>query len=181
MNIGFLEAIEGGGCGYSVGTHVLKEQPVAHLHVRQAALLHNAVQPITGRAPNAAGVHALVRLGFLGEIIGCRLVSGKKHHLTNRNLMKSSPYLVQSWQDMRMVIQNTVEGTINPIVHVVHQGSVIGPILFFCKNDIKSVKSNHFYVMLYTTDCVKAASQCITLFFIAVKLIILLNIVIVWE
>lgn len=65
INIWFLEAIEGGGRSYSVGTHVLEKQPFAHLHVRQAALLHNAVEPITGRAPNAAWVHALIRLGFL--------------------------------------------------------------------------------------------------------------------
>ncbi len=63
-----------------------------------------------------------------------RLVFWKKHYLTNRNPMDSFPYLVQSVQDMRMVIQNAVKGTINTIVHVVHQGSVIGPILFFCKN-----------------------------------------------
>lgn len=130
MDIRFLEAIEGGGRGHRVGSHVLKQQPVAHLHVRQAALLHDTVQPITGRAPNTARVHALVRLGFLQDITGYRLVSGKKR-LTNRNLMDPSLYLVQSWQDVRMIIQNTVEGTINTIVHVVHQGSVTGPILLF--------------------------------------------------
>lgn len=46
----------------------------------------------------------------------------------------SIPYLVQSGQDMRMIEQNAVEGAIDTIIDVVHQGSVIGPILFFCSS-----------------------------------------------
>jgi len=43
----------------------------------------------------------------------------------------TSSHLVQSGQDMLIVGQNTVKGTINAIIDVVHQGSFIGHIIFF--------------------------------------------------
>lgn len=68
INTGSLKAIEGGGHGYGVCTHVLEKQPVADLQVGQLPLLHNAVEPITSRAPNTAWVNVLIRLGLLQEI-----------------------------------------------------------------------------------------------------------------
>lgn len=60
-----LEAVKGGGGGHSVGTHVLKDQPVTHLQVRQVTLLNDAIQAITRRTPDTARVHDLVWLWLL--------------------------------------------------------------------------------------------------------------------
>ena len=65
VDVRSLEAVEGGGGGHSVGTHVLKDQPVTHLQVGQAALLNDAIEAVTRRAPNTAGVHGLVWLWLL--------------------------------------------------------------------------------------------------------------------
>lgn len=73
MNVRSLEAVEGGGSGHGVGTHVLKDQPVTHLQVRQVTLLNNAVKAITCWAPDTAGVHDLIWLWLLftlGEMGG---------------------------------------------------------------------------------------------------------------
>lgn len=67
MQVRFLESIKGGGGCYSVGTHVLKDQPVAHLQVRQAAQFNNAVKAIARWSPNATGVPDLIWLSFLLE------------------------------------------------------------------------------------------------------------------
>ncbi|KAG7225155.1 hypothetical protein INR49_014786, partial [Caranx melampygus] len=60
VNVRSLEAIEGGGGCHGVGTHVLKDQPVAHLQVREVALLNNAIKAIAG----AEGVHTISTLGW---------------------------------------------------------------------------------------------------------------------
>lgn len=65
MNVRSLEAIEGGGGCHCVGTHVLKDQPVAHLQVRKVALLNNAIKAIAGWAPDTARIHGLIWLWFL--------------------------------------------------------------------------------------------------------------------
>lgn len=43
VNVRSLETIKGGGSSNSVGTHVLKHQPVPHLEVRQGTLLHDPI------------------------------------------------------------------------------------------------------------------------------------------
>lgn len=65
MKVWSLEAIERRGCSHSVGTHVVKYQPVTDLQVWQIALLYNAVQSITGGAPDTAWVHRFVWLWLL--------------------------------------------------------------------------------------------------------------------
>lgn len=65
MNVGSLKAIEGGGCCYSVRTHVLKHQPVTHLQVRQVTLLYDSIEAVACWAPDAARVHDLIWLRFL--------------------------------------------------------------------------------------------------------------------
>lgn len=65
MDIRLLEAIEGGGGRNSVGTHVVKDQPIAQLQVRQLTLLHDTVQAVACRPPDAAGEQVLIRLWFL--------------------------------------------------------------------------------------------------------------------
>lgn len=60
-----LEAVKGGGGSHSVGTHVLKDQPVAHLQVRQVTLLNNAIEAVTCGTPDTAGVKDLVWLWLL--------------------------------------------------------------------------------------------------------------------
>lgn len=65
VNVWSLEAVEGGGGGHSVGTHVLKNQPVADLHVRQVTLFNNTIKAITCWAPDTAGVHDLIWLWLL--------------------------------------------------------------------------------------------------------------------
>jgi len=59
------KAVEVGGRRHRVGTHVLKQQPVAHRQVGQAAVLGDAVQAIAGGPPDAARVHGLVWLWLL--------------------------------------------------------------------------------------------------------------------
>ena len=70
MKVRSLETIEGGGGSHGVGTHVFKDQPVAHLHVRQVTLLNNAIKTITSWAPDAAGVHDLIWLWLLLVVRG---------------------------------------------------------------------------------------------------------------
>lgn len=65
VDVWFLEAVEGGGGSHGVGAHVVKDQPVAHLQVRQVTLLHDAVKAVACRAPDTAGVHGLIRLWLL--------------------------------------------------------------------------------------------------------------------
>lgn len=72
VDVRSLEAIEGGGCCHSVGAHVLKYQPIAHLQVRQATLLNNTIQAITCWAPNTAGVEDLIWLWLLLVVKGER-------------------------------------------------------------------------------------------------------------
>ena len=60
-----LEAIESGGGSHSVGTHVLKDQPVTHLQVRQVTLLNDAIKAITCWTPDATGVPDLIWLWLL--------------------------------------------------------------------------------------------------------------------
>lgn len=62
-----LEAVEGGSCCHSVGTHVLEEHPVANLQLGHGTALHDAVQAVARRAPDAARVAALIWLGPLRE------------------------------------------------------------------------------------------------------------------
>lgn len=96
VDVGPLEAVEGGGGGHRVGAHVLEDQPVAHLQVGQAALLHDAVQAVAGRAPDAAGVHGLVGLWLLRE--EGRLVIGRRDTestVRSESLLECpSPYVV---------------------------------------------------------------------------------------
>lgn len=65
MYVRSLEAVKGGGGGHSVGTHVLEDQPVTHLQVRQVALLNDAIKAITCWTPDTARVHDLVWLWLL--------------------------------------------------------------------------------------------------------------------
>lgn len=65
MQVRSLEAIECGGGSHSIGTHVLKNQPVTHLQVRQATLLSNAIKAITCWTPDTAGVHDFIWLWLL--------------------------------------------------------------------------------------------------------------------
>lgn len=65
VKVGSLKAVEGGGCGDSVSAHILKNHPVAHLHVGQVTLLHDPVQSITCGTPDTAGVHYLIWLWLL--------------------------------------------------------------------------------------------------------------------
>lgn len=65
VNVRSLEAVEGGGGSHGVSTHVLKDQPVTHLQVRQVTLLNNAIKAITRWAPDTAGVPDLIWLWLL--------------------------------------------------------------------------------------------------------------------
>lgn len=65
MDVWSLEAVEGGGSGHGVGTHVLENQPVAHLHIWQAALLHDTIQAVACWSPDTAWVHGLIGLWLL--------------------------------------------------------------------------------------------------------------------
>lgn len=67
VQIRFLEAIKGRGGRYGVGPHVLKDQPVANLQVRQAAQLNDAIQAVARRSPDATGIPDLIWLSFLWE------------------------------------------------------------------------------------------------------------------
>lgn len=90
VNVWPLETIEGGGGSHSVGTHVVKDKPVAHLHVRQVTLLSNAIEAVTGWAPDTAGVHDLIRLWLLLiEIVG------KEKKTSNINII-ISPFVQPS-------------------------------------------------------------------------------------
>lgn len=62
---GSLEAVEGGGRSHRVSAHVLKEHPVTHVHLGQAAALHNPIQAVTRGAPDAGGVVLLIWFGSL--------------------------------------------------------------------------------------------------------------------
>lgn len=70
VNVRSLEAVEGGGGSHRVGTHVLKDQPVTDLKVRQVTLLNNAIKAITCWAPDTAGVHDLIWLWLLLVLSG---------------------------------------------------------------------------------------------------------------
>lgn len=65
MYVGSLEAIKSGGSCNSVGTHVLKDQPVTHLQVWQVTLLNNAIKAITCWTPDTARVPDLIWLWLL--------------------------------------------------------------------------------------------------------------------
>ena len=65
MDVWRCKAVEVRGGGHGVRPHVLKQQPVSHLQVRQAAGLSDAVQPVTGGPPDAARVHGLIWLWLL--------------------------------------------------------------------------------------------------------------------
>jgi len=65
VHVRSLEAVEGGGGGHSVSTHVVKDQPVTHLQVGQVTLLNDAVEAVASRAPDTARVHDLIRLWLL--------------------------------------------------------------------------------------------------------------------
>ena len=65
VDVWLLEAIEGRGRSHSVGPHILKQQPLSHLHIRQSAHLSDAIQAVTGWSPDAAGVHTLIWLWLL--------------------------------------------------------------------------------------------------------------------
>lgn len=65
MDVWPLEAVEGGRGGHSVGAHVLKDQPVAHLQVGQVALLDDAVEAVARWTPDTARVHDLIWLWLL--------------------------------------------------------------------------------------------------------------------
>ncbi len=65
MHVRSLEAVKGGGGGHGVGTHVLKDQPVTDLQVRQVALLNDAIKTVTCWTPDTARVHGLIRLWLL--------------------------------------------------------------------------------------------------------------------
>lgn len=72
VNVRSLEAVEGGGGSHGVSTHVLKDQPVTHLQVRQVTLLNNAIKAITRWAPDTAGVPDLIWLWLLLALRGVR-------------------------------------------------------------------------------------------------------------
>ena len=62
MKVRSSETIEDGGCDTGVGPHVFKEQPVAHLQVRQVTLLYYVVGITSGLSPDTAGIR--VSSGF---------------------------------------------------------------------------------------------------------------------
>lgn len=130
MNVGSLEAVEGGGGCHCVGAHVLKHQPVAHLHVRQATLLDNAVQTITCWAPDAAGVHHFIWLWLLKQEYGRVTHVSPFFFLIFKDELMPFMYLMQGWQTVSMVIKNAIERSIHAIVDIVHQSPVTGPLIF---------------------------------------------------
>lgn len=62
MYVRSLETIKGGGGSHSVGPHVLKDQPVTHLQLRQTTLLNDAIKAITCWTPDTARVLDLISL-----------------------------------------------------------------------------------------------------------------------
>lgn len=137
-----LEAVEGGRGGHRVGAHVLEDQPVAHLQLGQVALLHDAVEAVARWTPDAAGVHFLVRLWLLlavGSAVRLRWFEKKEEEINNEADSSSFTHLVQSWQAVGVVIEDTVEGAVNSIVDVVHQSPVVGPFVFLCGGDASSL------------------------------------------
>lgn len=138
VNVWPLEAIESGRSRHSVGSHVVKDQPVAHLQVRQLALLNNTVEPITGWAPDTAGVHDLIRLWLLfTETIGrektTTLLQLSLGYILDTFQSINFTYLMQCRQTLSMVKEYTVKRSINAIVDIVHQCSVIGSFIFLCE------------------------------------------------
>jgi len=56
----FGHAIEVRSSTHGVGTHVLKQQPVTSVELRETRVPGEAVQPVTSRPPQAARVARLV-------------------------------------------------------------------------------------------------------------------------
>lgn len=82
MHVRSLEAVKGGGSSHSVGTHVLKDQPVTHLQVRQVALLNDAIKAITCWTPDTARVPDLIWLWLLlvlREVVGGSTRRGQRY------------------------------------------------------------------------------------------------------
>lgn len=103
MEVRSLETIEGGGGGHGVGAHVLEHQPVAHLQVGQAALLHDAVQPVACRAPDAAGVHDLIGLWLLSVVN--QESKKKKKHIRGLPLISVSSF-IKSGRNFAISVEN---------------------------------------------------------------------------
>lgn len=76
-----LETVESGGGSHGVGTHVLKDQPVTHLQVRQVTLLNDAIKAITCWTPDTTGVPDLIWLWLLFFFVFRRGRVGKEHRV----------------------------------------------------------------------------------------------------
>lgn len=65
VNWGWGRSLERGGGQHRVGPHVLKDQPVPDLQLRQFQAICNSVQPIASWSPEAAVVQGEIWGGFL--------------------------------------------------------------------------------------------------------------------
>lgn len=63
----------------------------------------------------------------------------KEEEINNEADSSRFTHLVQSWQAVGVVIEDTVEGAVNSIVDVVHQSPVVGPFVFLCGGDASSL------------------------------------------
>lgn len=45
---------------------------------------------------------------------------------------------MQSWQTVGVVVEDTVEGAVNSVVHIVHQSPVSGAFIFLCGGHMSS-------------------------------------------